>query len=211
VRQAATLRTGGCNPAHRRRQPCAPGLQPYTYMHMHMPRDMHAHGACACACGMCMWHVHVHVRRAATLQVKPAWGLCYDAAKMAGAALAAQLRARGSGARPTSLLGVSLGARVVWYCLELLAALPAAEAAGLVQARLFGPPMYCMHVHAHSTYLHMHMHMHTCMCMCMLHAHAHVMHNMHMHMHIAHVTCHMSHAHAHAHAHAHVHVHVHVH
>ena len=160
---------------------------------------------------MCMWHVHVHVRRAATLQVKPAWGLCYDAAKMAGAALAAQLRARGSGARPTSLLGVSLGARVVWYCLELLAALPAAEAAGLVQARLFGPPMYCMHVHAHSTYLHMHMHMHTCMCMCMLHAHAHVMHNMHMHMHIAHVTCHMSHAHAHAHAHAHVHVHVHVH
>ena len=130
--------------------------------------------------------------------MKPAWGLCYDAAKMAGAALAAQLRARGSGARPTSLLGVSLGARVVWYCLELLAALPAAEAAGLVQARLFGPPMYCMHVHAHSTYLHMHMHMHTCMCMCMLHAHAHVMHNMHMHMHIAHVTCHM-HMHMHMH------------
>ena len=74
--------------------------------------------------------------------MKPAWGLCYDAAKMAGAALAAQLRARGCGARPTSLLGVSLGARVVWYCLELLAALPAAEAAGLVQARV-----YCMHVH----------------------------------------------------------------
>ena len=40
-------------------------------------------------------------------QVKPAWGLCYDAAKTAGAALAAQLRARGCGARPASLLGVS--------------------------------------------------------------------------------------------------------
>ena len=71
-------------------------------------------------------------------QVKPAWGLCYDAAKTAGAALAAQLRARGCGARPASLLGVSLGARVVWHCLELLAALPAAEAAGLVQARADG-------------------------------------------------------------------------
>ena len=71
-------------------------------------------------------------------QVKPAWGLCYDAAKTAGAALAAQLRARGCGARPASLLGVSLGARVVWHCLELLAALPAAEAAGLVQAREYG-------------------------------------------------------------------------
>ena len=102
-----------------------------VHAHAHVHVNVHVHA-----------HVHAHVRRAATLQVKPAWGLCYDAAKMAGAALAAQLRARGCGARPTSLLGVSLGARVVWYCLELLAALPAAEAAGLVQARV-----YCMHVH----------------------------------------------------------------
>ena len=34
---------------------------------------------------------------------------------------------------PATLLGVSLGGRVVWACLEVLASLPAAEAGGLVQ------------------------------------------------------------------------------
>lgn len=67
------------------------------------------------------------------MQVRPLWGECYDAAKAAGERLFAQLRGHECGARPASLLGVSLGARVVWHCLERLAALPPAEGGGLVQ------------------------------------------------------------------------------
>ena len=67
------------------------------------------------------------------LAVRGPWTACYDAAKAAGAALAARLRARGCGARPVTLLGVSLGARVVWHCLEVLAALPNGEGDSLVQ------------------------------------------------------------------------------
>ena len=69
----------------------------------------------------------------AALALRGPWGACYDAAKGAGAALAAHLRAQGGGRRPVSLLGVSLGARVVWQCLEILAALPDGEGVGVVQ------------------------------------------------------------------------------
>ena len=69
---------------------------------------------------------------AAALALRGPWGACYDAAKAAGAALAQTLRRRGCGSRPVTLLGVSLGARVVWQCLEILAALPAEESNGLI-------------------------------------------------------------------------------
>ena len=62
-----------------------------------------------------------------TLPLRGPMGACYDAAKAAGAALAQMIRRGGFGARPVSLLGVSLGARVVWQCLEILAALPKEE------------------------------------------------------------------------------------
>jgi len=55
------------------------------------------------------------------LALHSSWGGCYEEAKAAGAALAAFLLRRGAGVRPVSLLGVSLGARVVWHCLECLA------------------------------------------------------------------------------------------
>ena len=51
----------------------------------------------------------------------------------AAAAAAEAAAAAALGSRPVALLGVSLGARVVWHCLETLAALPASDgAAGLV-------------------------------------------------------------------------------
>ena len=59
-------------------------------------------------------------------------GACYDAAKVAGALLAAQLRAGVYGARPVSLVAVSVGARVAWHCLEVLRALPGDAGEGLV-------------------------------------------------------------------------------
>ena len=64
--------------------------------------------------------------------VRAHWSASYEAAKKAGAALAAQLRARRCGERPVTLIGVSLGARVVWHCLEVLADLPDTDGTGLV-------------------------------------------------------------------------------
>ena len=66
------------------------------------------------------------------LAARGVWARCYAAAKEAGTLLAEQLRARACGGRPVTLVGVSLGARVVWQCLEELAALPAGEGHGVV-------------------------------------------------------------------------------
>ena len=66
------------------------------------------------------------------LSARPQWTACYDAAKAAGARLAAKLRSKSCGHRPVTLLAVSLGARVVWHCLELLAELPAGAGCGIV-------------------------------------------------------------------------------
>ena len=63
--------------------------------------------------------------------VRAHWSASYEAAKKAGAALAAQLRARRCGERPVTLIGV-FGARVVWHCLEVLADLPDTDGTGLV-------------------------------------------------------------------------------
>ena len=63
------------------------------------------------------------------LQLRRFWQPCCDAARAAGQALAEHLRRRAAGERPVSLVGVSLGARVVWHCLEALAD---ADAAGAV-------------------------------------------------------------------------------
>ena len=70
------------------------------------------------------------------------WRECYAAAKEAGAALAHALRTRSLGRRPVSLIAISLGARVVWQCLEVLAALPEEEGRGLVHdVLLFAAPV----------------------------------------------------------------------
>jgi hypothetical protein len=71
------------------------------------------------------------------LSVRAQWSSCYDAAKSAGARLAELLRSRRCGHRAVSLLAVSLGARVVWHCLELLSELPNREGRGLVQDVVF--------------------------------------------------------------------------
>ena len=65
--------------------------------------------------------------------LRPAWVSAYQSAKAAGRALAAHLVARGCGRRPITLLGVSLGARVVWECLQTLVAMPNRAGAGIVQ------------------------------------------------------------------------------
>jgi len=76
------------------------------------------------------------------LALRGSWGACYDAAKEAGAALAHTLRQRRCGERPVSLLAVSIGARVVWHCLETLASLPPSEGTGhVLDVLLLGAPV----------------------------------------------------------------------
>mmetsp|Transcript_2079 Transcript_2079/g.6678 ORF Transcript_2079/g.6678 Transcript_2079/m.6678 type:complete len:99 (-) Transcript_2079:461-757(-) len=68
--------------------------------------------------------------------MRPAWTASTAAARSAGAMLAAFLRARRCGERPVCLVGVSLGARVVFHALEALAALEDGEGHGVVQDAL---------------------------------------------------------------------------
>lgn len=67
------------------------------------------------------------------------WNVSLDRAVSAGQVLADCLIAQNLGSRPITLVGFSLGARVIWSCLKELAA---KRAFGLVQnVYLFGTPV----------------------------------------------------------------------
>jgi hypothetical protein len=70
---------------------------------------------------------------ASPLPLRSKWAACYGAAKEAGDILAAHLVRRDCGRRPVTLVAASIGARVVWQCLDALASMPKGEGAGLVQ------------------------------------------------------------------------------
>ena len=68
------------------------------------------------------------------------WSVCASRAKEVGRELAHVLLSRKQGRRPVTLIGFSLGARVVYYCLEELSAL--GDSGGIVQdAILLGAPV----------------------------------------------------------------------
>lgn len=68
------------------------------------------------------------------------WSVCASRAQEVGRELARVLLSRRQGRRPVTLIGFSLGARVIYYCLEELSAL--SDSGGIVQdAILLGAPV----------------------------------------------------------------------
>ncbi len=72
----------------------------------------------------------VTLLNAASLIDNP-WSVCASRAKEVGRELARVLLSREQGKRPVNLIGFSLGARVIYYCLEEMSA--HADAAGIIQ------------------------------------------------------------------------------
>ncbi|CAM9620173.1 unnamed protein product, partial [Laminaria digitata] len=70
------------------------------------------------------------------------WGVVRSRASEAGRLLAAVLLSREAGSRPVTLLGYSMGAKVVFNCLEALAAAPGDRGLGIVEnAVMLGTPV----------------------------------------------------------------------
>eukprot|EP00904_Undaria_pinnatifida_P000436 jgi/Undpi1/10393/HiC_scaffold_29.g12843.m1 len=70
------------------------------------------------------------------------WGVARNRASEAGRLLAAVLLSREAGSRPVTLLGFSMGAKVVFNCLEALAAAPGDRGLGIVEnAVMLGTPV----------------------------------------------------------------------
>lgn len=69
------------------------------------------------------------------------WGVCCRRSAEVGKQLAEVLMAREQGQRPVTLIGFSLGARVIYYCLREMASRPG-KCEGIVQdAILIGAPV----------------------------------------------------------------------
>lgn len=69
------------------------------------------------------------------------WGVCCRRSAEVGKQLAEVLMAREQGQRPVTLIGFSLGARVIYYCLREMASRPG-KSEGIVQdAILIGAPV----------------------------------------------------------------------